>query len=171
MFCKLWKGQMMSGQTTIIETDNDTGENEVTIIDNDTGEIIEVETETELEAVEAVTDSAVLIAEIEAEKEVEIVGIQAAVDIARIEAQTNNESEFETWLKNQMENQALAIAELQSQVSLFLGSQLTLQPLAEPAPEPEPAPMETPAMEPESVNADALPEPEPVAPKRRIRAI
>ena len=163
---------MNNGQTTIIETDLDSGENEVTIIDNETGQIIEVETgdndDQELEAVEGVADSAVLIAEIEANKEVEIAEIQAAVAIAHIENENEQENESDiSWLKNQMENQALAIASIQDQVSLLSANLLT--PPISPEPEAEPEMM--PEAESLSESADVQPEAEPEPRKRRFRAI
>lgn len=114
----------------------------------------------EVEAVEEVTDAAVQIAEIEAERDITIAAIQADVQTAAIEQREDEEDD--QWRQNIEARQA----ELSEKLDLLLAMQSTPPPSQEQPPsQPENPASESPEVTPESLEADAAPEP-PKRPKK-----
>jgi hypothetical protein len=105
-----------------------------TTIETTTGEItITSDTSDDKESIEKQQEAAVAIAEIEADKEIQIAEIEAAVDLARLDVEIeNNESETEIWTQilTLMQDQAVAIAGLQTQISFL--QELMVAPQANP---------------------------------------
>lgn len=141
-------------------------EQEIENIIDDLEEILDNENETEIEAIETISDSAVQIAEIEADKEIAITEINAAVAIAQIEQNNEQENESDiTWLKNQLPELVSAIQK-QTQTLTLLLDNLLIQQLPQVETIMETVEVTNPSSE--SADAPLEPQPEPKRTQKRI---